>query len=405
MKWARLPFFQTPEEIPLLPSGWEVSRIEDVYDAVPKGRLYAQKECVEGGAVPVLDQSEAGIIGYHNDPPGVAASPEAPVVTFANHTCEMRWVQFSFSVIQNVFPMVGKPGVCDTRFLYYATKGRVWLEEYKGHYPDYRRAWIPVPPLDEQRRIAGVLGSLDDKIELNRKMNRTLEEMAQAIFKSWFIDFDGVPPDDLVDSELGPIPRGWTVGSLGEVGFEGRRTAEPDDLEESTPYIGLADMPRGSIALSDWATADEATSLKLLFERGDLLFGKLRPYFKKVGIAPCEGICSSDILVLKPTRPEFYSYLLGVLTLDPLIDFTEAVSTGTRMPRVSWKTMSRFELALPTIDVAARFHQVAEPMWARILENVHQSRVLADLRDTLLPKLISGEIRVPEAEEQVEAAS
>lgn len=261
---------------------------------------------------------------------------------------------------------------------------------------------LPHPPLDEQRRIAAVLGALDDRIEVNRRMNRTLEAMAQALFRRRFVEFDG--RDDLVEHEAGPIPEGWRWGTLGDVARRYHDSVHPDDVDPDTLYIGLGDMPQGSIALGAWGSAADVSSGKARFDRGDILFGKLRPYFKKVGIAPRDGICSSDILVVRPKSPEWYGIVLGLLTHDPFIDFTEKVSTGTRMPRVSWKAMSGYEMALPPKEEASAFDAVVRPFVGRILSNIEHSRTLAALRDALLPKLVSGELRVREAESVVEAA-
>ncbi len=262
---------------------------------------------------------------------------------------------------------------------------------------------MPLPPIDEQRRIAAVLGALDDRIEVNRRMNRTLEAMAQALFRRRFVDFDG--RDDLVEHEAGPIPTGWRWGTLGDIARRHHNSVHPDDVDPDTPYIGLGDMPQGSIALDAWGSAADVSSGKAKFDRGDILFGKLRPYFKKVGIAPHDGICSSDILVVRPKSPGWYGLVLGLLTYDPFIDFTEKVSTGTRMPRVSWKAMAGFDMALPPKEEAAAFDAVVRPFVGRILANIEHSRTLAALRDALLPKLVSGELRVPRGEEVVEVAS
>ena len=264
-----------------------------------------------------------------------------------------------------------------------------------------REVPLVYPPLDEQRRIAAVLGALDDRIEVNRRMNRTLEAMAQALFRSRFMDFDG--RDDLVETEAGPIPSGWRWGTFGEVARQHSDTVHPDDVDPDTLHIGLSDMPPGSIALDSWGTAADVSSGKARFDRGDILFGKLRPYFKKVGVAPRDGICSSDILVVRPKTQAWYGLTLGLLTYDPFIDFTEKVSTGTRMPRVSWKAMAGYEMALPPEEEAAAFDAFIRPTVGRILANIEHSRTLAALRDALLPKLVSGEIRVPEAEEAAEA--
>ena len=275
---------------------------------------------------------------------------------------------------------------------------------------------IPLPPKPEQCAIVHVLGTLDDKIELNGRMNETLEAMARALFKSWFVDFDpvrakmegretGLPdhladlfPDRLVDSEMGEMPEGWEVANLGEVAALRRRGIDPASVASDTPYIGLADMPRGSIALTDWGGAGSVFSRKSAFEAGDILFGKLRPYFHKVGIAPVDGLCSTDIVVLGAREPKWSAFVLACVSSSAFVAHTSQTATGTKMPRTSWKAMNRYELCRPTDDVASEFQRLIAPILRRIVGNIHESRTLAALRDALLPKLISGEIRVPDAE-------
>ena len=268
---------------------------------------------------------------------------------------------------------------------------------------------IPLPPLPEQRRIAKILGDLDDKIELNRKMNETLEQMARALFKSWFIDFDPVRakmdgrmpegmdadtaalfPSRLVESELGLVPEGWEVGSLGDVASNPRRGVQPSEIDPNTSYIALEHMPRRSIALGDWEQSADVASGKYAFKRGEILFGKLRPYFHKVGVAPLDGICSTDILVVAPIVPEWFGFVLGHISSDALIQFTDLASTGTKMPRTNWGDLSSFTTTLPPKPLAAAFAQQVKPMVERITTNTHQSRTHASLRNTMLPKLMRG---------------
>jgi type I restriction enzyme S subunit len=276
---------------------------------------------------------------------------------------------------------------------------------------------MPLPPLAEQKAIAAVLGSLDDKIELNRRMNATLEAMARALFQSWFVDFDpvrakldGRPPAALdpataalfpasfQDSEAGHIPKGWTVGTLGDIGTNSRRGVQPSDIAPNTPYIALEHMPRRCIALGDWDDSADVASGKSAFKKGEILFGKLRPYFHKIGVAPFDGVCSTDILVLAPKCPEWFGFLLGHASSDELIQFTDLASTGTKMPRTNWSDVSSFKVALPPKPLAAAFTRNIQPMLDRIHANLHQSRTLATLRDTLLPKLLSGELSVEKME-------
>ncbi|HQI31552.1 MAG TPA: restriction endonuclease subunit S [Verrucomicrobiota bacterium] len=274
----------------------------------------------------------------------------------------------------------------------------------------------PGNPL-EREAIGYLLGALDDKIELNRKMNQTLEEMARAIFKSWFVDFDPVRakaagqkpsglkpeiaalfPDSFEPSELGEIPKGWRVGTLGDVAVQSRRGAKPEKIDPNTPYIALEHMPRRSIALSEWGTADGLESNKFEFKKDEILFGKLRPYFHKVGVAPVDGVCSTDIVVMTPRRQGWFGFVLGHVASAEFVEYTNAGSTGTKMPRTSWTDMTRYQVVLPPEPMAAKFSKMTQPSVDRIVASIHESRTLAALRDTLLPKLISGELRVPDVE-------
>jgi type I restriction enzyme S subunit len=134
-----------------------------------------------------------------------------------------------------------------------------------------------------------------------------------------------------------------------------------------------------------------------------VLFGKLRPYFRKVGIAPVGGVCSTDIVVISPPESTWRSFVALVASSTEFVAFTNQSSTGTKMPRTSWPEMSRYPVAMPRPHVAACFERLTRPSLERIVSLVHESRTLAALRDTLLPKLISGEIRVKDAERVLEA--
>ncbi len=335
----------------------------------------------------------------------------------------------------------------DPRFLYYWMHSREFFLQMTGvkgqtdmadfvSLSDQRQMHIALPLLSQQRAIAHILGTLDDKIELNRKMNETLEAMARALFKSWFVDFDPVRrkisagdakdanganaktlassaplaslalnpailnlfPDAFEDSELGKIPKGWRVGNLGMVAENPRRGILPEDVSPTTPYIGLEHMPRKSIALTEWGFAEDVTSNKTQFKQGEILFGKLRPYFHKVGIAPVDGVCSTDILVANPSTPTWYGFVLMHLSSEDLIDYTDRLSNGAKMPRTSWDDMARYEIVLSPENVIRKFNEIIFPMTETIIRNVTQSRTLVALRDALLPRLMRGEMRVAGAE-------
>jgi type I restriction enzyme S subunit len=285
-----------------------------------------------------------------------------------------------------------------------------------------RRMIVRLPPLESQRAIAHILGTLDDKIELNRRMNETLEAIARALFKSWFVDFDpvraksegrdpGLPahladlfPDSFEDSALGEIPKGWRVGQFGDVAEHPRRGVHPNAIDASTPYIALEHMPKRCIALSEWGVADGVESNKSEFRRGEILFGKLRPYFHKVGVAPVDGVCSTDIVVVMPRVEDWFGFVLGHVSSDAFVEHTNAGSTGTKMPRTSWGDMARYPVVLPSMAATRAFTAYFRPSVARIVATIHESRALADIRDALLPKLISGQISVPDAKRSLAVA-
>ena len=127
MAELRQPVWITAEDVPPLPEGWRSLPTVEACIQLKPGKLFDSKTVSESGRIPVLNQSETGFLGYHDEEPGVTASPGAPVVTFANHTCAMRLMKQPFSSIQNIFPKVGKPGVTETIYFYYATLGRVGL--------------------------------------------------------------------------------------------------------------------------------------------------------------------------------------------------------------------------------------------------------------------------------------
>lgn len=337
--------------------------------------------------------------------------------------------QVDFALGQNLVILRSNDSHVVPKFLRWLTVSPAWwgqIEKFNNvgaifdslKCADVPRFELPIPPKPDQNKIAGLLGALDDKIELNRRMNETLEATARAIFKDWFVDFGptrakmegrapylGVEVWSLFPNAFDEdgAPRGWVSGTLGDVARQVGESVSPESLDADTPYFGLEHMPRRSIALTDWDGAGKVTSGKLSFRRGDFLFGKLRPYFHKVGIAPVVGICSTDIVVLNARDRNAGAFVLTCISQDEFVAFTDRTSDGTKMPRTSWGRMERYSLCIPSPSALEAFNAVVEPMLERIISNIHESRSLAATRDFLLPKLMSGEIRVREAEKAVEA--
>ena len=156
------------------------------------------------------------------------------------------------------------------------------------------------------------------------------------------------------------------------------------------------------MSLFENAIGKEATSNKTRFQAGDLLFGKLRPYFHKVSIAPFDGVCSTDVLAIRPKFECYAAYTYCAFSSEAVINYSTNLSGGTRMPRTNWKQLAGFPAAVPPVSVASAFNTLVLPMLQFVAEVGMENRGLSELRDTLLPRLISGKLRLPEAAKSVE---
>lgn len=278
---------------------------------------------------------------------------------------------------------------------------------------------IRQPSRHEQDQISGVLAALDTKIEHNRQRAATLENIARVLFKSWFVDFDpvhakaegrdtGLPaetaaffPDSF--NEVG-LPAGWVLKRADEIAQSVRSTANPQAMSSETPYVGLEHLPRKSLGIGTHGYAHEVESGKLAFRAGDLLFGKLRPYFHKVSVVPFEGIASSDILVFRANSERYKALMYFGFSEERFVASASGASTGTRMPRAEWSFMAEQVFASDEGQVLDAFNQIALAHVEQIHARHVESRKLEELRDTLLPKLLSGELQVADAETAIAAA-
>jgi type I restriction enzyme, S subunit len=285
---------------------------------------------------------------------------------------------------------------------------------------------VPALALNEQRAIAHILGTLDDKIELNRCMNETLEAMAQALFKSWFVDFDPVRakaekrqptgmdaetaalfPSSFEESPLGPIPKHWKLGKFAELTTLNRTAINPNQYPEevfdhfSIPAYDEGMMPKQEVG-------GQIMSNKFLVVPNCVLLSKLNPRFPRVWLpdlsaASHQAVCSTEFLVLLSKAQATREWIYALVSSGSFSEILSSLVTGTSGSHQRVKPEHLFEVntVIPAEALIRSFTKMVKPIFAMITQNLQQSRTLAALRDSLLPKLLSGEIRVREAEREV----
>jgi type I restriction enzyme, S subunit len=320
--------------------------------------------------------------------------------------------QDSFGLSSSVAILRPDPNVLLPQYLFYWMRDEAFQSAVYGTKGGVAQSYLslemirslPVrlPRLSEQQAIVTTLAAYDSLIDNNTKRIRILEQMAQMFYREWFVNFQfpGHDKAEIVKSKMGPIPRGWTASTVGELCQETRRAVNPSEIPAETPYIGLEHMPRKSIALSLWGKVGEVQSTKLRFRRGEILFGKIRPYFHKVGVAPIDGVCSSDAIVIVPKAVEYFPAVLTCVSSDDFVRQATQTSQGTKMPRANWDVLCRYTIALPDKLLLDRFNALITPMVELIQNLVLRNRCLSKGRDILLPKLVSGEVNVEQLESE-----
>ena len=261
----------------------------------------------------------------------------------------------------------------------------------------FRRIEICLPPLAIQRRIASILSSLDRKIELNNKINADLEEMAQAIFKNWFVDFEPFKDGKFVDSELGMIPEGWKVGRLTEIASYMNGLAmqkfPPENNEDSLPVLKIKELGQGFCGPdSDRCSCNIKDECKI--HNGDVIFSWSGTLLVDVW---CGGDCGLNQHLFKVTSKEYPKWFYYYWTKHHLQEFIHiAKDKAVTMGHIKRGHLEEAMVAIPDNDSMEKAHELFEPILSKMISLRLESSRLSLLRDTLLPRLMSGEIEVPE---------
>ena len=365
-----------------------------------------------------------GPIGWHNE-----AISNGPGVILGRKGA-YRGVQYSrdpFFVIDTAYYVVPKTEI-DLRWLYYAIiHHRLGEIDDGSPIPSTTRAAVyirdvDVPPINEQHAIAAVLGTLDDKIELNEQMNVTLDGMGQRLFKSWFVDFDPVRaradcrntnlqeriadlfPDKFEGSEIGDVPHGWGIRSVYDcatfVNGLAFRTGSFSQGKVGLPVIKIGELKAGLTSQTKFTTDEFAPKYRV--RSGDVLFswsGSPETSIDTFLWTDVDGWLNQHIFKVHfhaPNQKLFVYYLLRYL--NPIFIEIARNKQTTGLGHVTADDMKRLQVCWPSENVLSAFEQTAAPLFEKAYSNSKTSATLAELRNTLLPKVVSGELRIPDAE-------
>lgn len=268
----------------------------------------------------------------------------------------------------------------------YGRMSQVGVPQLQTPLTTLRQASLPVPPLCEQRRIVSILSTLDEKIELNRRMNRTLESTARAVFKSWFVDFDS--------AETGGQAAGWDEGDLSDVADLNPESWTATNLPGTVAYLDLSNVKRGRIESVAAFDRDKAPSrARRRLRRGDTVVGLVRPGNESFALISESGLTgSTGFAVLRPKRPEYREFVYLAATARASILELSSLADGGAYPAVRPDVVAQTPVVLPPVDVARAFSQLTGPLLDFFAVCERQSKRLVAVRDTLLPRLMSGEL-------------
>lgn len=412
---------------------WKHYKMDDVIDEISMGPFGSdvKKEFYVNKGIPILNGSNLQGFKLQENSFGYLTEEKADslnkcnahrgdiIVTHRGTLGQIVYVPSNskydrYVISQSQFRFRCKPDLVDVQYLVYyfhtregqykilANASQVGVPALARATSTFRLIEIKLPSLADQRRIASILSSLDRKIELNNKINADLEEMAQAIFKNWFVDFEPFKDGKFVDSELGMIPEGWKVGRLDEiadvVGGSTPSKAKPEYYTQKgiawlTPK-DLSNHPavytsRGEIDITE--EGYNSTSTKLM-PKGTILFTSRAP-IGYISIAQ-NDICTNQgfkSLVPKKAGTCFLYCFLKYVTPE-----IENKSTGSTFKEASGALMKSLQVIMPDQKVFEEFEEIVSPLFARIESLEKENSRLSLLRDTLLPRLMSGELEVPE---------
>jgi type I restriction enzyme S subunit len=438
----------TPSTAAPLPAGWRWVRLEDVCNGVfdcphstpvltPDGPLIVRSQDIRSG---VFKADEAAHVSEDTYRERIGRAE--PVYGDLLYSREGTYFGIAAEVPPSTRVCLGQrmvllrpePTRVHVRFLRYWLNSPIMASHVQGHrdgtvaerlnLPTIRGLPVALASLPEQLAIAHILGTLDDKIELNRRMNETLEAMARALFQSWFVDFDpvhskiegrwhrgeslpGLPaylwdlfPNRLVDSELGETPEGWEVGTLRDFSSLNPEAWSKETCPAVINYVDLSNTKWGRIeAVTAYAQQDAPSRAQRVLRPQDTIIGTVRPGNGSYAFIQEDGLTgSTGFAVLRPLRIDYAEFVYFAATAAENIEVLSHLADGGAYPAVRPEVVAATQVIRHSLDLLVKFSRVTRPLLAKMAENEREAHTLAAIRDALLPRLISGELRVTDAQ-------
>ena len=389
---------------------WKEYKLIDVCEVI-NGRAYKQEELLEEGKYRVLRVGNIfqGNNWYYSDielPEDKYCYDGDLLYAWSCGFAPYIWKGEKTIYHYHIWKLKERKEVVDRKFLYYylivntkrflgGTHGSVMLHLTKR---EMEEQLLRLPSLSTQRQIASILSSLDDKIEVNRKINENLEQQAQALFKYWFVDFEPFKDGEFVESELGMIPKGWIIKSLSEIADYVNGLAmqkyRPEDGEIGLPVLKIKELGQGGFDTNSELCSPSLIGEKYIINDGDIIFSWSGTLMVKIW---CGGKCGLNqhlFNVVAKNYPKWFAYQWTRHHLDNFIRI--AKDKAVTMGHIKRGELDKAKVLIPESHQMNTISDIMKPIHLQMISNELESRRLAELRDTLLPKLMSGEIKIIE---------
>ena len=394
-----------------------ILELGNIIETITPPKKIQTSEFLETGDYPIIDQSPSHVAGWTNDVTALVHPPKDGLIVFGDHTCVLKFETKPFAQGADGIKIIKLKKGINSHYVYAHLKAFPLLNDgYKRHFSELKRLKILIPDLKIQDYISAIHQIIDSKIAANYALSKTLEDIAQTIFKSWFIDFDPVKakmtgekpagmdaetaalfPDSFEKTELGLIPSGWKATKLSSSLKLYKSTLKAGPSTEYVPYVPVDQIGARDIFLKNSMQGSEARTSLVSFKKNDILFGAMRPYFHKVVLAPFDGTTRTTTFVLRAINPHYLSHSLFTVYQESAVAYATNNSQGTTIPYAVWNNgFEDLPIVLPLEPIAKAFNDIVLPMLEFGYSLIAQNRSLVEIRDGLLPRLISGELQITE---------